>query len=92
MRGYKWLYVAVVVVVSVDGLYEALPFRQCRAFFLKCRCGWAGWVVGLGRGRGGKSQRVDGTKKAPFTGLWCWLWWSGAIYALPVLLALVALA
>ena len=31
-------------VVSVDGLYEALPFRQCRAFFLKCRCGWAGWV------------------------------------------------
>ena len=33
-------------VVSVDGLYEALPFRQCRAFFLKCRCGWAGWVVG----------------------------------------------
>ena len=31
-------------VVSVDELYEALPFRQCRAFFLKCRCGWAGWV------------------------------------------------
>ena len=31
-------------VVSVDGLYEALPFRQCRAFFLKCRCGLAGWV------------------------------------------------
>ena len=44
MRGYKWLYVAVVVVVSVDELYKALPFRQCRAFFLKCRCGWAGWV------------------------------------------------
>ncbi len=33
-----------VSCAGVDGLYEALPFRQCRAFFLKCRCGWAGWV------------------------------------------------
>ena len=34
----------VVSCAGVDELYEALPFRQCRAFFLKCRCGWAGWV------------------------------------------------
>jgi len=33
----------VVSCAGVDGLYEALPFRQCRAFFLG-RCGWAGWV------------------------------------------------
>ena len=54
-------------VVSVDELYEALPFRQCRSFFLKCRCGWAGWVVGwagviraiLAGLRGQKNPRRD---------------------------------
>ena len=50
-------------VVSVDELYEALPFRQCRAFFLKCRCGWAGWVsawAGVGC-----ANVVDLTKRKP---------------------------